>query len=314
MNSLKSGFLGMSSWVQLLFLCIFIVFGLFIGSFAIAFVAILFSAGEGNLDLTNLTTEALKSANFMRVAQFIQQVFLFLVPALLCAYLFNKRPAHYLKIDKIPNLKFTAISIFLIIAVQPIIAFTAYYNEQMQLPESMSGIETAMREMEESARAMMEQMLAGDSITILLVNLFIIAVMAGIVEEFLFRGALQQIINKITSNYHIAVWVSAFIFSAIHFQFYGFVPRFILGALLGYMFVWSGNLWVPVIVHFTNNAMSVLLMKAYENKPEYEDIEHLGVGDSWWLTLVSTVLCLAIMFYMRQEYIQRKIKKEVSTF
>lgn len=312
MNSLKTGFQGMSSWTQLLFLGLFAIFGLFVASFIMLILSFAF-AGE-NANLLTVTQEALKSTNFMRIAQLIQQVLLFLFPALLCAYLFNKRPLHFLKADKLPNIKFTALAIFLILAVQPVIAFTAYYNEQMALPDFMAGIEKQMRAMEDSARAMMEQMLAGDSITILLVNLFIIAVMAGIVEEFMFRGALQQIINKITLNYHIAVWITAFIFSAIHFQFYGFIPRVLLGALLGYVFVWSGNLWVPIIVHFTNNAMSVLLMKAYENKPEYKEIENLGVGDSWWLTLISVTVCLFIMFYMRQEYIQRKIKKEVNSY
>lgn len=306
MNSIKAIFQNMSSWIQLLFLFFFAVVGLIAASFLMFFIAMFMS---GSADIQSATFEAMKSLRFIYISQFLTQIALFLVPAVLCAYLFNNNTAKYLKINKAPGLKFTGASLALILVVQPVISFTGYYNSQMRLPESLSKLEEMMRSYEATAQAMMEQMLAGDSLSILLVNIFVIAIMAGISEEFIFRGALQQIFNRITSNYHVAVWITAFIFSFIHFQFYGFVPRMILGAVLGYIFVWSGNLWIPVIVHAVNNALSIFLFKMYYNTPQYEQIENVGVGDMWWLTLVSICLVLMIATYMQRDYVQRQFRE-----
>ena len=92
------------------------------------------------------------------------------------------------------------------------------------------------------------------------INLFVIAIIAGITEEFLFRGALFSIIRRKIKNPHVIIWIIAAIFSAIHLQFYGFVPRMLLGALMGYLLYWTGSIWVPVFAHFLNNAIGVVSM------------------------------------------------------
>jgi len=308
MNSFKAIFQNMSSWVQLLFLLIFASCGIVIASTISGIIAFSFAPDSGNM--VNMLAVAMSSPSFLWISQFLTQIFLFLMPAVLCAWLFNQDGAKYLKISKAPKLKITLASIISIFTIQPLINFTSYYNSQMKLPESMAGIEQWMKNYEDQARTLMEQMLGQPSASALIVNLFIIAVMAGITEEFLFRGALQQIFNRITSNYHVAIWISAFIFSAIHFQFYGFVPRLLLGALLGYIFVWSGNLWVPVIVHTVNNAVSVLLFKAYHGTPQYEEIENFGTKDFWWLAIISVVLTAVIFSYMHKQYTLRMFKRD----
>lgn len=278
----------MSSWSQLFFLLLFSFTGLLL---SIVFISIL-APVMGGID----------SLNFIRVMQVFQSVFIFLVPALLCAYLFNEDGCQYLKIKKAVNLKVLIYSIILIVAIQPLISFTGYYNKMMTLPESLSELEQSMQAMENSAAALLERLMADHSPDVVIANFIVIAVAAGITEEFFFRGSLQQLVKKICHNRHVTVWITAFIFSFIHFQFYGFVPRMLLGALLGYIFLWSGNLWIPVIVHTLNNALSVALYYKFHSTPVYDRLESFGTGDTVWATVASIAVTGVILSLLSREY------------
>lgn len=278
----------MSSWSQLFFLLLFSFTGLLL---SIVFISIL-APVMGGID----------SLNFIRVMQVFQSVFIFLVPALLCAYLFNEDGWQYLKIKKAVNLKVLIYSIILIVAIQPLISFTGYYNKMMTLPESLSELEQSMQAMENSAAALLERLMADHSPDVVIANFIVIAVAAGITEEFFFRGSLQQLVKKICHNRHVTVWITAFIFSFIHFQFYGFVPRMLLGALLGYIFLWSGNLWIPVIVHTLNNALSVALYYKFHSTLVYDRLESFGTGDTVWATVASIAVTGVILSLLSREY------------
>lgn len=278
----------MSSWSQLFFLLLFSFTGLLL---SIVFISIL-APVMGGID----------SLNFIRVMQVFQSVFIFLVPALLCAYLFNEDGWQYLKIKKAVNLKVLIYSIILIVAIQPLISFTGYYNKMMTLPESLSELEQSMQAMENSAAALLERLMADHSPDVVIANFIVIAVAAGITEEFFFRGSLQQLVKKICHNRHVTVWITAFIFSFIHFQFYGFVPRMLLGALLGYIFLWSGNLWIPVIVHTLNNALSVALYYKFHSTAVYDRLESFGTGDTVWATVASIAVTGVILSLLSREY------------
>lgn len=284
----KEIFLRMSSWSQLFFLLLFSFTGLLL---SIVFISLL-APVMGGID----------SLNFIRVMQVFQSVFIFLVPALLCAYLFNEDGWQYLKIKKAVNLKVLIYSIILIVAIQPLISFTGYYNKMMTLPESLSELEQSMQAMENSAAALLERLMADHSPDVVIANFIVIAVAAGITEEFFFRGSLQQLVKKICHNRHVTVWITAFIFSFIHFQFYGFVPRMLLGALLGYIFLWSGNLWIPVIVHILNNALSVALYYKFHSTPVYDRLESFGTGDTVWATVASIAVTGVILSLLSREY------------
>ncbi|MDH6355660.1 membrane protease YdiL (CAAX protease family) [Dysgonomonas sp. PH5-45] len=302
MNSLKKIYVGMSGWMQLLFIIIFSFVGIMILSFALILVFLV--TGMQSQGLEVLTA----SADFIRINLSLQSPLLFLLPACLWAYFFNEKGIEALKINKTPDLRFLLLGLALIIVIQPIISFTGYYNDQLVLPESLSWLEEKMRASEDRAAALFDTLLAGKTITDLVLNLLLVAVMAGICEEFLFRGAIQQIFGKITRNPHLAVWITAIIFSAIHMQFYGFVPRVILGAALGYLFVWSGNLWIPIIIHTVNNAFSVIACWAESPDENYsKSIEQIGVGDTWWMTLVSALLTGIVVFYLVKIYNKRRI-------
>jgi len=160
----------------------------------------------------------------------------------------------------------------------------------------MSPIENWMKETESNAEKSINFLFADRSVIGLIANLVILAIVAGLAEELFFRGCLQQIIRKIVNNKHAAIWITAFIFSAIHFRFYGFVPRLLLGALLGYLFVWSRNIWIPVIVHIAHNALNVIVSYTYWGTPEYEKMEDFSFSLNMWFTLSSIILSVSILY------------------
>lgn len=230
------------------------------------------------------------SARVMRMSQMISQVFVFLIPALAFSFLCQGSSKTYLKLDGKTNLLFLILAIALILVIQPLIDVIAYYNQQMSFPDSMKFLEEKMRNDEQSAKKAVELLFSDKSIFGLIFNLLVVAVVAGLAEELFFRGCLQQIMLKISKNEHIAVWVTAIIFSAIHFQFFGFIPRVLLGAVLGYLFVWSRNLWVPVIVHTINNAAGVIFAYIYYGTSDYEQITAFSLEKNIWFIVPSVIL------------------------
>ena len=122
----------------------------------------------------------------------------------------------------------------------------------------MKDAEISMRKMEDQAQIFSEVFLNTATIQGLIINILLIGVLAAVGEEIFFRGLLQNLFLKGTGNAHVAIWISAFLFSFIHFQFFGFFPRMLLGAMIGYLFYWSGSLWAAILAHFINNAVSVV--------------------------------------------------------
>jgi membrane protease YdiL (CAAX protease family) len=243
-------------------------------------------------------TQLYQSPKIMRMALMLQSVCALLIPALAFAYITQNSPKQYLKTEHYQNILFLLLSILLIITIQPVIDCIAYYNQQLSLPESMSALEKWIREGELSAEKTTNLLFGDKTITGLVFNLLVIALVAGLAEELFFRGCVQQIMQKIVKNKHAAVWIAAAIFSAIHFQFYGFVPRMLLGAVLGYLFVWSGNIWVPVIVHTVNNAIGVILSFIYYGSPQYEELENFNFEHNLWIVIISSILSISLLIFI----------------
>jgi membrane protease YdiL (CAAX protease family) len=278
----------MGGWSQFFFIFFLFFSGLMMASFIIVLIMPM--------------DELLESARAMRLAQVIQAVFMFLIPALAYAFLYQGNVKSYLNTDKHINIRLLLCSVLLIISIQPLINCIGYYNQQIILPESLNW----MKEYEESAEKSLKLLFSNRSIPSLIFNLLVIAVMAGLAEEFFFRGCLQQIMQKIVKNQHFAIWITAIIFSAIHFQFYGFVPRVLLGALLGYLFVWSGSIWVPVIVHTIHNAINVVLIHIYYDTPQANQIEDFRFEENTLLVSVSFALSAIIIFMIYRRVINKQ--------
>ena len=269
------------------------------------------------------------STGALLLFQALQAIGLFIVPPFAVAYLWSDWPLEWLHIVDIRKSKtpycahclwgprtvesrktgrLALLSIGIMLTALPLINLLVSWNEQIRLPESLSGLEQLMQQMEAQADQLLQNFLTyrNGAWWVLLLNLLVLAVLPAIGEELTFRGVLQQLLvsrkSKVESREHVAVWVTAFIFSFIHFQFYGFIPRLLLGALLGYALLWSGNIRYSMIMHATNNALSVLLfyLGTYVWGMTQAQLDALGTEHTWWLTLVCTPLMLAQVYAFRK--------------
>lgn len=252
----------------------------------------------------NQSTESLKWL------QFAQTVATFLLPPVLCAWLWDKdhKPFAWLKLDKGTNGKVLLIAVLIMLCAIPGINLLADLNGRVVLPKSLDFIEQILKQQEEAAAALTERFLKANTIGGLLVNIGLMALLPALAEEFTFRGTLQQILRgdglQVTGyRTRMAIWITAFVFSAIHMQFYGFIPRMLMGALFGYVFVWTGSLWVPVVMHFTNNGVAVLayyfLDETGENGTNYADT--IGAGTTWWLGVLSLIAVSVLLWILTSQ-------------
>lgn len=261
-----------------------------------------------------LSTEALKWI------QFVQQAALFLLPPLCMAYLWSKQPLEWLRVKGNGRLAMSngLWAIALMLVALPAINLLGDWNQQMTLPAFLEPLEQWMKTQEESAKILTEQFMNVTTIGGLIINLLLMALLPAIAEELTFRGVLQRLFEGKGEKGdeakgdeakrregeripHLAIWCSAILFSAIHMQFYGFVPRMLMGALFGYMLVWTGSLWIPILMHFTNNAMAVLLyFVTLRQGWDMEKVDAIGTNDTLWLGVVSMVITIIGIYAFRR--------------
>ena len=264
--------------------------------------------------LTSLVTIALSltvsGITLTRIALTIQDLLLFICPALCAAYLFGGNPIKYLQADHAPRAGAIAgIALCLFFAI-PAMNLIIEWNESITFPSSLSGLEAWLKTQEANAQSLTAEMMQMSNLAELLVMILIVGILTGIGEEFVFRGILQRLFLNKFHDPHIAVWTTAIFFSAVHFQFYGFVPRMLLGAFFGYLLVWSGNIWLPVIAHALNNSLSVIGAYMQKGAEEGTLIDTLGTekGDIGWVIagMILTVVTIGILRYrlIRQKNIE----------
>ncbi|WP_183575535.1 CPBP family intramembrane glutamic endopeptidase [Mucilaginibacter sp. X5P1] len=178
------------------------------------------------------------------------------------AYVVVPVPQQYLK----SNFRFPWVLMLLVFAIMfissPLIEFLSNINAKMVLPHFLQW----MRESEDNAEKLTNAMLHMDTIWQMIFDLLFIGLLTAIVEEYLFRGCIQTIIEKWTKNIHVAIWITAILFSAFHMEFFGFLPRMMLGVLFGYFVAWSGSIWTSVWGHFINNGTAVVITYLYQHK------------------------------------------------
>ena len=240
----------------------------------------------------------------------MQDILAFILPAVVAMAIIYRRPLHVMGLDRAPSWLAIAIVIVFYIISLPAMNWLVEMNKAMSLPSWMAGIEQAMRTAEDSAAEVTRQMLNINSVGQLILCVLVVGVMAGLSEEMLFRGAMLRTMQDSRLGNHAVVWITAFLFSALHMQFYGFVPRMLLGVWLGYLFVWTGSLWVPIIAHTLNNS-TVVLMSYLSNKgviPEgFGDNLGLPAAGSFpWLATCSLIASLALAISVHAFYTSRR--------
>jgi membrane protease YdiL (CAAX protease family) len=250
--------------------------------------------------MNSLTPEGMNSPeniSFLKYFQVLQSIGLFVIPPFILGILYHGNSSEYLQIDRTTRSQSYYLAALCLLAVIPFINFLGNINSQMKFPESLSGLESWMKTMEDAAEAMVEKFMKVQSISGLVFNLFMIAVLPALGEELMFRGVIQRIFTNWTRNYHWGIWISAFLFSAMHMQFYGFLPRMVLGGMFGYLLVWTGTMWVPILAHFANNTIGVLTYYFINRGVISKDIEDWGTGyEQFPLALFSFALAGFLLY------------------
>lgn len=274
------------------------------------------------------------SVNAMKWIQFFQSTAMFLLPPLCMAYLWSKQPLAWLSLkgyhggksasgnagnagyvgnaENAGNGKWSANSMVLAVVVMlvalPAINLLAHINQQMTLPAFLEPLETWMKRQEETAQLLTEQFMQITTYSGLIINLLLMALLPAVAEELTFRGVLQKLLQgtKVAEAQsckvpHVAIWCSAILFSAIHLQFYGFLPRMLMGALFGYALAWTGSLLAPILMHFTNNAAAVVLyFISLRAGWDMKQIDAIGTNNTLWLGVVSMIITIVGIYAFRR--------------
>jgi len=235
--------------------------------------------------------------NMMRYMQTIFHTGLFIIPAFIAAYLFSETVTGYLNLNQTTKSKWFCSVLMLMLATIPCINLLATLNEMIVFPKSMSGLEQRLRDFEEAARQTTELFLKTDHAGGMIFNIFMMAMLPALGEELIFRGILQKLFARWTGNIHVAIIITGFLFSLIHFQFYGFFPRWILGVMFGYLLLWSGSLWLPIFAHFVNNTVAVMVSYLIHKEMIPEKVE--TIGSAWHdvpVIIVASAICAWLLW------------------
>lgn len=269
----------------------FFVLGVAVGAIMYGFPDNLFS---GNMDMTTPG-----DLGFMKILQIFSSAGLFLLPPLVLARIESRDPLNWLKLKTPVSTILIGITIVLMFAGTPLLDLIVEINKAMKLPGFLKDVEAWMLAKEQQMEILTKQLLLMKNPKDLVINLFMIAVLPAISEELFFRGSVQRLFTKWIKNYHAGIWITAIIFSAIHIQFYGFFPRMLLGALFGYLLIWSGSIWYPITAHFVNNGTTVIVAYIYQQQGKSLDELDAASQVSWVVYLASAIALTGLLLFFR---------------
>ncbi len=189
-------------------------------------------------------------------------------------------------------------SLLLFFAAIPLLEFLIHFNQAITLPESLQSIYDWALTKERELKVLTEYLTSFDSPAQYALGVVAIAIIPAIGEELTFRALLQPQMSAVFKNVHLGIWVSAILFSAFHMQFFGFLPRVFLGAIFGYMYLYSGNLLLPIAAHFLNNFIGITY--AYFSGNSLDSDQSYFIGPNIWLGLISGLICLSIILLIRK--------------
>lgn len=293
---IKASLAHLSDGKKLLVLFLLALFGALIFSFlgSALVVGIYGTDGLGWLSTMDISAESIGA---LKVMQIMQTVGMFVFPGFLLAYMFSVEPSEYIGFRK-----FNSKSLILVIATMAIalpgINFLGSLNEQIPLAQWMV-------DMELKAEVLTKAFLSADSAAVLFLNLFMIAVLPAIGEELIFRGIIQKHFANITKSQIWGIIISALIFSTFHMQFKGFIPRFALGVMFGFMYSWSGSLWLPIIAHFLNNSIATVAYMMLGSGAIDSKVEDVGgLAYLWPIGIISIIAVAIMLIKLRDENVR----------
>lgn len=242
----------------------------------------------------------------LKLVQTLSSIGTFVIPPFVLAYLFSQNAKEYLKLHKKISITDIVLVLIAMFASVPLINYLAELNQKMVLPSFLGQLESWMKDKESLAGEITDKFLNVHSTGGLVLNVFMIALIPALGEELLFRGILQRIFIEWFENAFAGILLSSVLFSALHLQFYGFLPRMMLGILLGYIYFWSGSLWLPMAAHFINNAAAIIAVYLYHNGSINIDPDKLGANNSYSELLVGTLFFVAALWLLYKRFKTQK--------
>ncbi len=290
-------------WLSLISLMLIAFGGLIIGQF----VAILIVTKVYNLGIFQVMEMVTNISDYPEY-----KVAIFLLQGLSAVFGFILAPWFYLRVIErkrlsvlSPNTQIALLPVTLALLISIVFMAVnfkfAEWNAQMVFPEFLKDVETWMRLQEDKLEEATYFLTTINNPKELVLAMLVIAIIPAIGEELLFRGLIQNQLLSWFRNTHWAVWITAIIFSAIHIQFYGFVPRMLLGVLFGYMYLWSGNLLYPILAHFANNGFQIVMLYLYSNRLTDFDMENADTVP-WTVFFTSALISTLLIIYYKRHF------------
>lgn len=292
-------------WRNVMLLLGLVLLGMSLGNILamVAIMAVSISqGGMGADDIARMLQEPQQYPNawwYLMLLQSISHLFTFLIPGMIYWKWSEQHRIEAFVRRAMPSYLILAITLLIVLIFMPFNSWVIEWNSSLHLPQGLQKIEDWMLSKEDELAKMTQFLTSFNTWPKLAVALIVMAVIPAIGEEVLFRGIIQRKIFHKVGDMHIAIWISAALFSAIHLQFYGFVPRMLLGAMFGYMYAWTRNLWTPIFAHFVNNATTVLIVYLAHQGTINFDIEKSDSSVSWMGALVSFLLTAGLLFNLK---------------
>lgn len=276
-----------------------ILIGIWIGCFVVGSAAVLpIWIGMTGKSVFTMQKDMFNPAyvNALKVIQVVSTIIIFFIPAFITARIASKKPFQRLGLQPGVKINRAIAAILILFCALPLVGFLAEVNKAIPIT---TGLKKVFDNMESQYAEQVKLMATFKTPLDYIIALFIIALMPAIVEELFFRGAMQNIFMRWFKNPLLVIFITAFIFSAIHFSWYGFIPRLALGMILGYIFYYTGNLWYSIIAHFFNNALMVTILYWQYTKNNKIDME-VGESAPWWAGAISAAVVIGLFLLLKK--------------
>jgi uncharacterized protein len=292
-------------WYSLFFLVLIFAAGLFIGQFLGLFVSFLLTDLKMD-ELVTLVSPPLSPEKRMplMLIQGFGTLGGFIAGGVIYLQWIEKYPPAGLFNSRGLNPYALMVTLVMVVSFMFVNTMFIDWNANVNFPDFMRGFESWAMEKEEELKRVTEFLTDFSSFGQFLIGFIVIAILPSIGEELIFRGILQNKFHVYLKNIHVAVWLAALLFSGFHIQFYGFVPRLLLGGLFGYMYAWSGNLWFPIIGHFINNGFTITMLYLYQTGSININIEEEEAYP------YSVIAIFALIFVYMMISFRRKVKEK----
>lgn len=292
-------------WRNVMLLLGLVLLGMSLGNLLAMAAIMALSMPQGGMGLEDVSQMLQNPQQFpnswwyLMLLQAISHLFTFLIPGVIYWRWSEQHRVEEFVRRPLPSYLLLAIALLIVLVFMPFNSWIIEWNGNLHLPQGLQRIEEWMLRKEDELATMTRFLTNFSTGAELIVALVVIAIIPAVGEEVLFRGIIQRKIFHKIGDMHASIWATAALFSAIHLQFYGFVPRMLLGAMFGYMYAWTRNLWTPIFAHFINNAATVVIVFLSHQQVINFDIEKSDSSVSWIVALISLALTARLLLNLK---------------